>query len=92
MAIIVEGYILVPAARVPEIRAALPAHIAATLNEAGCLHFDVTEDISQQGRFNVSETFINQQAFEQHKSRIQTSDWGHISDGIPRHYHIKEDP
>jgi len=82
------GHIEVPDARVAAIRAALPEHIRLTLAEPGCLSFEVTESAECPGRFEVRERFADAGAFRAHQARVQGSDWGRISAGIPRHYRI----
>lgn len=92
MTVHLEGYILVPSTQIAEIRAALAVHIQTTRNEVGCLRFEVIEDTSRPGRFNVSEDFVDREAFEAHQTRVKASDWGRISAGIPRYYNIKYVP
>lgn len=82
------GHIEVPAERLEAIRAALPEHIRLTLAEPGCLEFEVTESTEIPGRFEVRERFADTGAFHAHQSRVQASDWGRISAGLPRHYAV----
>ena len=71
-----------------DIQAVLPAHIALTHAEPGCLSFDVSPCPDVNGRFLVSETFVDQQAFDAHQARMKASDWAKVSEGIPRDYSI----
>ena len=82
------GHIDVPAERLEEIQAALPAHISLTRAEPGCLSFDVSPCPEVKGRFLVSEAFVDQQAFDAHQARAGASDWANVSDDIPRDYSI----
>jgi len=83
------GHIDVPAVRMEDIQAALPAHIALTCAEPGCLSFEVTPCPDVEGRFLVSEAFVDQQAFDAHQARTKASEWAKASEGIPRDYSIK---
>ena len=83
-----KGHITVPYDRLEQVRAVLPQHIALTRSEPGCLSFEVVEDAEISGRFNVSEVFENQAAFDAHQTRTQASAWFKITDGIPREYTI----
>lgn len=83
------GHIDVPAERVEEVQAALPAHIALTLAEPGCLSFDISPCPDVAGRFLVSEAFVDSRAFDAHQERMKASDWANVTKGIPRDYSIK---
>ena len=78
-----QGHINVPEDRLDQVRQALPAHIALTRAEEGCISFEVAEDVERSGRFNVSEVFANQAAFDAHQDRAKNSDWFRITQGIP---------
>ncbi|NRP25143.1 hypothetical protein XMM379_001835 [Aliiroseovarius sp. xm-m-379] len=84
------GYMDVPEDRQAAVTAALPAHIALTRAEPGCLAFDVTENDDIPGRFNVTERFASRADFEAHQQRMRASQWAEITAGIPRHYQITE--
>ena len=86
--IFLNGYIMVPADRIEQVRAALPDHIALTRDEPGCLVFEVLEDPDTAGRFNVREVFANQAAFDAHQARTRASDWFGVTQGLPRDYSI----
>lgn len=90
MGVILTGYIDVPEDRRTAIDAALPEHVRLTRAEPGCLRFDVVPDQNQPGRFLVSEEFVDRPAFEAHQARVRSSNWGKISEGIPRQYEIVE--
>ena len=86
------GHIDVPSDRQKAVAAALPAHIALTRAEPGCLSFEVTPDPAISGRYLVAELFTDQAAFEAHQTRASASDWATVTAGIPRHYQITEVP
>ena len=86
--VFLKGYIDVPDNRLATVREALPEHIALTRAEKGCIAFEITEDNLTTGRFNVSEIFENQGAFEVHQTRTRHSDWFTITAGIPRQYSV----
>ncbi len=88
--ITLTGYIDVPDNRVSEVAAALPAHIALTRQEPGCLSFDVSPDPQVPGRFNVSERFASRADFDAHQKRMRASLWADVTAGIERHYQIRE--
>ena len=85
-----SGHIEVPKGRIAAIRSALPAHIALTRADPGCLAFDVTEDETRPGRFDVSELFASREDFDAHQTRMTSSPWAKITKNIPRHYNIEE--
>ncbi|MBO9444898.1 putative quinol monooxygenase [Ruegeria sp. R14_0] len=86
--VFLNGYISVPDNRIAQVRAALSDHIALTRAEPGCIAFDVAEDVEVSGRFNVSEVFENQAAFDAHQARTKASAWFKVTEGIPRDYEI----
>jgi len=88
--ITLQGHIIVPKDRLEQIRKALPLHIALTRAETGCLIFNVTENTTQPGHFDVYEEFSNRTAFDAHQKRGAASDWAKITDGVPRHFQISE--
>ena len=86
------GYLEVPAERRAAVLAALPAHIALTRAEPGCLTFSVTPSPDDADRFLVAEVFANQPAFEAHQARAGSSDWAVVTQGLARHYTIHTTP
>jgi len=83
-----NGHIDVPADRIDTVIVALEEHIALTRQEVGCISFEVTPDPKVQGRFSVSECFIDQAAFDAHQTRTKASPWAQVTEGIPRDYVI----
>jgi len=57
MAVILEGYIRVPYEELETIKNKLNEHIEHTLNEDGCLEFDVTQDDSDECFLMFSKSF-----------------------------------
>ena len=84
------GYIDVPADRLRAVTAALPAHVALTRAESGCLSFDVTPDPTHPGRFTVAERFTDRAAFDAHQARAGASPWAEVTAGIARAYQVEE--
>lgn len=79
------------AGQAARVRAALPAHIALTRAEPGCVHFTVsaTEDPMV---WRVEEEFVDQNAFEAHQARTQNSPWAEETHDVARNYRITEAP
>lgn len=88
--IVLSGHITFPEADLAQVREALPEHIAATLEEEGCLVFRVEEQSSHPGRFDVYEEFVSRAAFEIHQERARDSNWGQASQNGQRVYSIQE--
>jgi len=86
MAVILEGYIRVPYEELETIKNKLNEHIEHTLNEDGCLEFDVTQDDSDECIFHVFEKFLDNDAFNLHQARTKISDWGAVSKNVGRFY------
>lgn len=73
------------------VRRLLPAHIAASRAEPGCLRFDVTPRAC--GRvWDVSEEFTCAAAFDAHQRRTQASPWGSATAHIMRAFSRGEGP
>ena len=86
--VILQGFIVVPDAELEIIKNELVIHKKLTLEEAGCLIFTVTPDEINANKFSVYEEFINQDAFDSHQSRVQSSNWGKVTKNVERHYQI----
>ncbi|KKB86431.1 antibiotic biosynthesis monooxygenase [Devosia limi DSM 17137] len=84
-----DGYLEVPLDRIAAVAAALPAHIALTRAEPGCLAFSVSQNPDVPTHFEVSEVFADQAAFETHQQRASTSAWAKVTAGLSRHYSIR---
>ena len=81
-----EGYIDVPAERVESVSTALKDHIRLTREEPGCLFFNVDPCSEVEGRFLVSEAFLDDEAFQAHQTRAQSSQWAKVTAGIERNF------
>ncbi|GAA4873552.1 putative quinol monooxygenase [Ferrimonas pelagia] len=86
--VILKGHILIPKEALAAVEAALPQHTALTLNEPGCLIFQVSQDPNNPQRFDVYEAFVDKAAFESHQHRIQHANWGQITQQAQRHYEL----
>lgn len=86
-----DGYLELPAERRAAVLAALPAHIALTRAEPGCLSFEVAPDPDNAERLLVAETFSDQAAFDAHQARASASAWADVTAGLPRHYRIRSE-
>ena len=83
------GHLEVPPDRIEAVTAALPAHIARTRAEPGCLAFSVAQSPDNPTHFLVSEIFANQFAFDAHQARAAASAWAKVTAGLQRHYSIR---
>ncbi len=69
-------------------RAHLPAHLALTRAEPGCLAFDV-DPTDDPLVWRVEERFADEAAFDAHQRRVAASAWGTATAGIDRRYEIR---
>lgn len=88
--VILKGFIIVPAEDLAAVKEELINHKKLTLNELGCLVFEVTQSERIPNRFDVYEEFINKTAFESHQKRVNNSYWGEVTVNVERHYEIFE--
>lgn len=88
--VILRGYVIASDEDLPGIIAELPRHIELTLQEDGCLVFEVLQDPNDKFRFNVYEEFIDKAAFEVHQFRVKRSSWWTVSKNLEKHYRIEE--
>lgn len=86
MAVTLKGHIKVPFEELETIKTCLSEHIENTLNEDGCLEFEVKQDDIDQCVFHVFEKFIDSDAFNAHQARTKVSDWGVITKNVERVY------
>ena len=84
--IIVKGYFKVPQEELNIIKSYLSDHITNSLNEDGCLKFEITQDNLDKSIFHVFEKFRDIDAYLEHKKRVKTSKWAKISKNIKRFY------
>lgn len=85
-----KGFILVPKSELELVKAELVNHTRLTLEEPGCIHFSVTESLTNPLRFDVYEEFKDKAAFDHHQRRVKASHWGEVTVKVERHYEIFE--
>ena len=83
-----KGFIVVPVEDFEIVEDALVLHKALTLQEKGCEKFEVVQDSVNPYKFSVCEEFMDQAAFEHHQERVKSSQWGHVTKNVERHYQI----
>lgn len=88
--VLLKGYVIARDKDIPRIEAELPKHIELTLQEKGCIAFQVSQDTDNKNRFDVYEEFTDKKAFEAHQARAKASSWGQVSQNLERHYHVME--
>ena len=66
----------------------LPAHLALTHAEPGCISFDVTPTADPL-IWHVDERYVNEAVFLAHRDRVTGSEWGRVTVGIERRYSIE---
>lgn len=66
----------------------LQSHITSTLNEPGCLVFQVEKDPDNKNRFNVYEEYTDSAAFKAHQNRTLDSTWWKVTTNVERHFEI----
>lgn len=72
------------------VKACLPEHIKLTLQEEGCISFNVIQTINPF-IWEVDEVFDSLKTFENHQNRTMTSIWGVKTKKIKRLYEILND-
>ena len=88
--VILKGYVIACDKDIPSIEAELPKHIQLTIQEMGCIVFQVSQDTKNKNRFNVYEEFTDKKAFDAHQARVKASRWGEVSANFEKHYHVME--
>ncbi len=88
--VILFGYIEVPEPELEPVKKALEQHIELTLQEVGCLTFEVTQRNTTPTIFDVYEEFSSQEDFEFHQQRVKNSEWGEVSKNIKRCYQFEQ--
>lgn len=71
------------------VRQYLPEHKELTMEETGCVSFEVTETTNSL-IWKVEELFTNQATFDAHQKRTRASVWGKETSAIAREYEISE--
>lgn len=88
--VILKGFIVVPEADLCAVQEELKHHTKLTLEEPGCIVFDVSQSEDDPLRFDVYEVFADRASFEKHQERVKTSYWGKVSKNAERFYEIVE--
>lgn len=88
--VILKGFIVVPEDDLCTILEELKIHTKLTLEEPGCIVFEVTQSESDPFRFEVYEEFKDKASFDKHQARVKASNWGEITVNGERHYNIFE--
>ena len=88
--VVLKGFILVPESELGLVKSELTNHKRLTLEEGGCITFQVTENPQNPLRFDVYEEFIDRAAFDYHQERVKASRWGMITTNIQRYYQVIE--
>ncbi len=87
--VILQGFIVVPDSELEVVKSELIVHKRLTLEEAGCLIFTVTQDEVNPHKFTVYEEFVDQEAFDNHQSRVKSSEWGKVTKNVERNYQVR---
>ncbi len=85
-----KGFIAVPDSDLEAVKTGLVDHRALTLEEPGCMTFEVAQNSADPCRFDVYEEFVDRAAFERHQQRVANSDWGQLTRNVTRHYEVFE--
>ena len=85
-----KGFIIVPLADLSVVKEELLRHKRLTLEESGCLIFEVTQNKVNPNRFDVKEEFVDKASFSIHQERVKNSYWGKVTVNVERHYEIFE--
>ncbi|GAD00423.1 putative quinol monooxygenase [Agarivorans albus] len=85
-----KGFIIVPESELDIVKSELVNHKRLSLEEPGCIRFDVTESLENPLRFDVYEEFRDKSAFEYHQARVKASHWGKMTVNVERHYQVLE--
>lgn len=85
-----KGYITVQEVDLEAVKSALPLHLKLTLNEVGCIRFEVNQRANNPLIFDVNEEFCDEKAFELHQLRIIGTEWAQVTHNVARHYEINK--
>ena len=83
------GFIRVPEPDLDAVIRELVNHRKLTLDEPGCLRFEVTQCQTNPCRFDVFEEFSDSAAFQAHQARTRSSYWAQVTANAERNYQIK---
>ena len=88
--VILKGFIVVSETDLCAVQEELKNHKKLTLEEPGCMVFEVTQNESNPLRFDVYEEFKDKASFDMHQARAGASRWGEVTVNVERHYEIME--
>ena len=88
--IILKGFILVSEIDLCVEQEELKNHTKLTLEEPGCIVFEVTQNKGNPLRFEVYEEFKDRASFDIHQVRVSSSRWGEVTQNVERHYKIMD--
>ena len=88
--VILKDYIVVPESDLCTNQEELKNYIKLTLEEPGCIIFEIIQGESDPFRFNVYEVFSDRESLDMHQSRVNDSYWGKVTINAERHYTILE--
>lgn len=88
--ITLTGYILVPDADIATVEKHMPDHNRLSLEEDGCLEFNLRVDPTNPNRYLVDELFKDRAAFDVHSVRAKASAWGNATAHLERSFEISE--
>ena len=88
--IILKGFIIVPSSDLEAVQTELVSHKKLTIEEPGCIVFEVTQCKYDPHRFEVYEEFADRASIKAHQTRVKESNWGKVSANVERHYEIIE--
>ncbi len=86
--VILQGHIEVSEVELDSVLEELPKHIQLTLNETGCIIFQVQQDADDTCTFHVYEEFESEDAFKYHQQRVKNSSWGKAAKNVKRFYSV----
>ena len=65
----------------------LGPHVALSRAEPGCLSYELFQDEVQLTTFQLNAVFRDRQAFEAHKARVESADWGRATAHMRTDFH-----
>ncbi|NBC35844.1 antibiotic biosynthesis monooxygenase [Novosphingobium sp. FSY-8] len=74
--ILVLASFRIPAEHIARARDLIPAVVAETRAEDGCIAYDVAEDVLSPGLFRVSERWASEAALKAHLAAAHMAAWG----------------
>lgn len=87
--IICEGYFNIPLKDFDTILAAYDAHVQLSREEPGNITYEYRLDDAIKGRIQITESYLNRQAFDDHLTRTKATNWPEISKDVIRHIDVK---